>query len=247
MRPERQVRTLGKQRVKTRQGTGARSGENGGAEETFRRMVHDPEYPCLGARAALNAETLTFRLYGGLDDPASTEPLARDLAQFARAPETANSVYASFVACFSGPEDLSEQAFEESLWRKLAELHHLDTANWDTRVSADPAEANFSFSFAGQAFYVIGMHRRSSRPARSFPWPALVFNPHEQFQRIREDGHWQSMQRVIRERDLQFSGRVNPTLSDFGTKSEARQYSGREVGDDWVPPVGSRGKCPFHQ
>ncbi|MEP6902345.1 MAG: YqcI/YcgG family protein, partial [Actinomycetota bacterium] len=30
----------------------------------------------------------------------------------------------------------------------------------------------------------------------------------------------------------------NPNLSDFGTQSEARQYSGRAVEHEW--------KCPFH-
>lgn len=226
---------------------GKGSGPDGDPEEVFRRLVHDPEYPCLGAKAALNGAALTFRLYGALDEPASAEPLAADLARFVRDPETANSVYASFVACFSGPGDLPEPAFEELLWRKLSELHRMDNADWDPRVSADPRDPNFSFSFTGQAFYVIGMHRRSSRPARCFPWPTLVFNPHEQFQKIREDGHWQTMQRAIRERDVQFSGSINPSLSDFGTKSEARQYSGREVGDGWVAPFKSRGKCPFHR
>jgi FPC/CPF motif-containing protein YcgG len=33
-------------------------------------------------------------------------------------------------------------------------------------------------------------------------------------------------------------GTVNPMLAEFGEQSEARQYSGRDVGEIW--------KCPFH-
>ena len=95
--------------------------------------------------------------------------------------------------------------------------------------SSDPADPHFSFSFGGQALYVIGMHAKSSREARRFRWPALVFNPHEQFERLRADGKWKHMQETIRHRDLVLQGTINPMLSDFGEHSEARQYSGRIV------------------
>jgi FPC/CPF motif-containing protein YcgG len=120
----------------------------------------------------------------------------------------------------------------------------MDDAEWDRSVSPDPRDSHFSFSFAGQAFYVIGLHANSSREARRFPWPTLVFNPHEQFERLRTDGKWKRMQQTIRERDTQLQGSINPMLSDFGERSEAPQYSGRAVGEDWQPPIG---KCPFHR
>ena len=43
---------------------------------------------------------------------------------------------------------------------------------------------------------------------------------------------------MIRARDMAFQGSLNPVLKNFGESSEARQYSGRAVPDDW--------KCPFH-
>jgi FPC/CPF motif-containing protein YcgG len=135
------------------------------------------------------------------------------------------------------------------LWRQLQYLHGADAEHfgWDPNVSSDPRDPHFSFSFGGRAFYVIGMHGQNSRVARRFPWPALVFNPHEQFQRLRTDGKWRRMQRSIRARELVLQGSVNPMLSDFGEESEARQYSGRTVPEDWTPPLGGNGggKCPF--
>jgi FPC/CPF motif-containing protein YcgG len=73
-----------------------------------------------------------------------------------------------------------------------------------------------------------------------------VFNPHEQFERLRADGHWKRMQETIRRRDLELQGSINPMLSDFGEQSEARQYSGRAVEDNWRAPFKAvAGKCPF--
>ena len=84
--------------------------------------------------------------------------------------------------------------------------------------------------------------------ARRFRWPALVFNPHVQFERLRGEGKWKRMQQTIRERDVALQGNINPMLSDFGQSSEARQYSGRAVEADWQPPFkpATAGKCPFH-
>lgn len=118
-------------------------------------------------------------------------------------------------------------------------LHETDDAGWDSDVSSDPEDAHFSFSFAGHALYVIGMHANSSRLARQFPWPTLVFNPHVQFEKLRSDGKWKRMQQTIRAREMQLQGSLNPMVQDFGESSEARQYSGREVDESW--------RCPFHQ
>jgi FPC/CPF motif-containing protein YcgG len=158
------------------------------------------------------------------------------------------SEYATFVAIFERPRETNELQFENLFWQQLRRLHTLDAGQfgWDPNVRSDPADPHFSFSFAGQALYVIGLHANSSREARRFPWPALVFNPHEQFERLRADGKWKRMQETIRARDLELQGSINPMLSDFGVESEARQYSGRAVEDNWQAPFKAvEGKCPF--
>ncbi len=170
---------------------------------------------------------------------ASARQLAQDLGAFT-ASALREHQYATCIAIFRGPVMENEQQFESCLWRQLAMLNRLDAErfDWDPSVSSDPRDPMFSFSFAGQALYVIGMHPGSSRLARRFRWPTLVFNPHEQFERLRTDGKWKRMQQTIRERDKQLQGTINPMLSDFGDRSEAAQYSGRAVGAEW--------KCPFH-
>jgi FPC/CPF motif-containing protein YcgG len=178
----------------------------------------------------------------------TTEGLSRDLCHFAQSLLVEETEYATFVSVFREPRDVDELRFEQLLWQQLHQLHAADAAyfTWDPSVSADHTDPEFSFSFAGRAFYVIGMHANSSRTARTFPWPVLVFNPHEQFERLRTEGKWKKMQTAIRARELVLQGSVNPMLSNFGEQSEARQYSGRIVADDWAPPAPAGGKCPFH-
>lgn len=207
------------------------------ASAAFRKMIARPEFSCLGAKAALNDNACTVASYKQMADARSTSELARDLGAFARSEILTRSDYASFIAVFQAPVGLTESEFEELLWKQLRDLHALDRSNWDTGVSSDPADPHFSFSFAGQAFYVLGMHANSSRISRRFPWPALAFNPHAQFERLRSDGKWKRMQHSIRAREIARQGEVNPMLSDFGEASEARQYSGRAVDGEW--------KCPF--
>jgi hypothetical protein len=51
---------------------------------------------------------------------------------------------------------------------------------WDKDVESDTASHRFSYTIG-----VIGMHPKASRLARTFPYPTVVFNLHEQFERLR--------------------------------------------------------------
>ena len=209
-------------------------------------FVAEASFPCLGAKAALNAGAHTIKVYQELASTACSRALAQDLEAFVRAPRP--SEYATFIAIFRGPEITSEEQFEELLWSQLRDLHRLDQHDWDSGVSSNPQDPAFSFSFAGQGFYIVGMHPHSSRMARRFSQPALIFNRHEQFERLRHDGKWTRMQASIRERDLELQGSINPMLGDFGESSEARQYSGRAVEEGWrapFPQAHGEGRCPF--
>ena len=64
-----------------------------------------------------------------------------------------------------------------------------------------------------------------------------MFNLHDQFERLREAGRYERMREKIIDRDRALAGDSNPMLARHGEASEARQYSGRQVGPDW--------RCPF--
>jgi uncharacterized protein YcgI (DUF1989 family) len=210
------------------------------AFEQLQEFIVRRTHPCVGAQGAFNRETYRFGTYRALSKPEVTPGLARDLTTFVSELAKSERTYMSFLAIFDGPLDLTERTFEDLLWRQLAQLHVLDRRHhtWDASVSSDPEAPTFAFSFAGRAFYVVGMHPRSSRLARRFARPMLVFNARSQFDRLRERGTYAKMQHVIRERDRALQGSINPMLHDLGEVSDARQYSGRAVPDDWT--------CPFH-
>jgi FPC/CPF motif-containing protein YcgG len=210
----------------------------------LRALVLDPQFPCVGARSAFNQESYRFALYGELGAQATTDALAHDLARFADEASDISGDFASFVTCYEEPKVLDQAEFEYRLWRQLEALNARDMKPWDDAVSSDPSDPKFSFSFNGRAFFVVGLQPSGPRWARTFPWPTLVFNPHDQFERLREGGKFQRIQDVIRERDTELQGDINPNLSNFGEHTEARQYSGREVGDDWRCPVTFHAKEP---
>lgn len=209
------------------------------AHEDFRAHVLGADFPCVGGKAAINHGTYRFGLYAEMNSRGATAGLAYDLWEYARERQTFETDYASFVASFAAPVGVGEPEWESLLWAQLQKLHDLDREHhaWDPAVSSDPEDPGFSFSFAGTAFFVVGLHPESSRLARRFAWPTLVFNAHAQFERLRAQNQFERLREVVRARDLKLQGSLNPNLSNFGDASEARQYSGRAVEDGW--------RCPF--
>ena len=216
--------------------------------DQFRALVLSPGFSCLGAKAAFRAGRYRMGVYGELGSLEAIEDLARDLSGFVEANTPTREGLTTFVASFSGPNPADEVAFERLLWAQLQALHDRDWPRnpWDASVSSDPRDAHFSFSFAGRAFFVVGLHAASSRWARRFAWPTLVFNPHDQFDQLREQGTFPRLQELIRARERALQATLNANLSDFGERSEARQYAGRPVEDDWHCPFRSREAADGH-
>lgn len=205
--------------------------------DAFRGLVGSRRFSCVGAKSAVQQGQYRFGLYGALASRTTTVALARDLQAFARAYPSARGPFASCVASFTGPAAVDERAFEALLWRQLQLLHDADSDAWNPKVSDDPDHASFAFSFAGCALFVIGLHAASHRMARRFAWPTLVFNPQDQFDRLRAKGKFRAFRDVIRERERTLQGSVLSTLADFGDASAAKQYAGRRIGPGW--------QCPF--
>lgn len=210
----------------------------------FLAHVEAPWFPCVGSKAALARGAIRTIELASMDCPRSATRLLDALHEFGAfvdaQPEDSSTVH-SLVALYEAPRHLDEQGFEARLWSLLQRLHDLDHARgtpWADDVSTDPDDPRFSLSLGGHPFFVIGLHAHASRIARRIEAPALVFNSHRQFDRLRADGRYAKMQAATRQRDLALQGGLNPNLADFGTAAESRQYSGRAVEPDW--------RCPFH-
>lgn len=210
-----------------------------GREELL-AVIADDRFPCVGAKSAVARGSLKTLVGHSLVSAWDDVKIHSELLEWAKAYRDDPSGLRSLAVVFEGPVHLEEAQFEAAMWERLQSL--ADKDDWrgqpyDRSVSADPADPHFSLSFGGAAFFVVGLHPNASRPARRFPRPTLVFNLHEQFERLREEGRYERMREKIIERDVELAGSANPMLARHGQTSEARQYSGRLVGGDW--------QCPF--
>lgn len=212
-----------------------RTAETNALHASLATMVSRDDFPCLGARSVFRRDNAVMQVYDELGSDEATSALLSDLAAFADEVDV-EAGFASFVAIFRRPRLQNEQHFEDLLWAQLRRLHGADEQAWNPDVSADPTDDHFAFSVGGTAYFVVGLHPVASRDARRTVSPTLVFNLHAQFEALRASGRFERMRDLIRHRDEQLQGSVNPMVSDHGHYSEARQYSGRAVGDDWVAP-----------
>lgn len=227
--------------------------------ERFTQFVRDPAHPCAMAKSVLSQGNVEFGHFGKLGSFDAARDNCRALYESLGRHQGSEDFW-SFAALFPDEQVASETGFESRLWTHLQRMHEFDAPqhDWDERVSSDPEDAKFSFSIGGQAWYVIGLHPGASRLARRFAMPALIFNPHGQFDDLRARGKYATVRDTIRKRDVRLQGSVNPMLADHGEASEARQYSGRAVEAQWKCPFSPRGavraarpsatrECPAHR
>ncbi|HWU98272.1 MAG TPA: guanitoxin biosynthesis heme-dependent pre-guanitoxin N-hydroxylase GntA [Oxalicibacterium sp.] len=212
--------------------------------DSFRSLVLNPQFSCVGAKSAIKQGGYRIGHYDELSGEESTAGLAHDLFHFLQEQPDLEGEFSTFVATFSNPVIHSEEQFEALLWQQLQQLHEVDAPlhAWDPQVSDDPENPHFAFSFATHSFFVVGLHPAASRYTRRFAWPTLVFNLHAQFEYLREEGRFDRMQEVIRKREQELQGSINKNLSEFGTMSDARQYAGRQVGQEWHCPFSTKEK-----
>lgn len=207
---------------------------------SFYDFIKVKEYPCIAAKAAAAHDNIMCMVGASMEDSSDDHNILSFLYQFVDDYRNSERAYHTAAVIFEGPLHLDEEQFDQAFWKKLQSLANLDAVKYpyDDRVSSDPQSPHFSFSLKGEAFFIVALHPNSSRKARNFNHPMLVFNPHQQFEMLRKNRHFEPMKDAVRKRDLHFSGSVNPMLEDFDVLSEVFQYSGKVYDEHW--------KCPLH-
>ena len=222
--------------------------------QLFVDHINDKAFPCVAARSSVYAGNIAFYeathmacphddqdilnfLYCFIDDYRKHDAIEKHANKVAFRKK--RDSFRSAVIIFEAPEQITEEHFEIFLWKRLQALHDLDKNNYkyDSRVDSHPRSDKFSFSLKEEAFFIIGMHSGSSRLARRFTNPAIVFNPHAQFEKIKSENKYEKIKAIVRKRDERISGSINPMLSDFGERSESFQYSGKSYDPTWQCPL----------
>jgi FPC/CPF motif-containing protein YcgG len=205
-------------------------------------LINQQSYPCIMAKKVSMLDNIHYLEGNELQDLSAKTiktTLSKLYFQIDEISKSKNE-YHSIIIEFKIKPIESETQFEKLLWDYLQALHDEDAKSysWNKTVDRDPKSNSFSFSLKEESFYIIGIHPKSSRPARRSKYPAIVFNRHSQFEQLRKKGGFQSIRDTIRKRDILYSGNLNPMVQDFGEISEASQYSGRAVNQEtWVCPL----------
>lgn len=207
-------------------------------EKKFTDFIIENDHPCIMANAIFQLKNYKLKVFDRLSSDSNVMSALVAIEDYVKHYDFHSNKFESLLLTFTETAFETEVEFENAMWHFLQKLNDLDDSPWDSTVSDDPMDKDFSFSVKGTAFYIIGMHPNSSRIARKAPYCTLVFNLHRQFELLREMGKYQTVKNRIRKRDKELQGFINPTLTDFGDDSESKQYSGRKVGKNW--------KCPFH-
>jgi len=210
----------------------------------FRAFLRGADFPCIGAKSALARNQIEIVIARDIRSNWDDLRVLPKLLAFAKSYHNGSKpiLFQSFAIIFEQPDGLTEAEFEHHLWQRIQSLSDKDSffgAIHDDRVAANPSDHNFSLSFGAEAFFVVGLHPNASRPARRFDKPVLVFNLHDQFVRLRQQGLYEKMRGIIMDRDIELAGSANPMLARHGESSEAKQYSGRVVDSDW--------ECPYER
>jgi uncharacterized protein len=206
----------------------------------YLEFLSNPDFPCVAAKAAQAKNRAYCFAAGHMACPEHDAAILKFIYNFVDTYRTINKPYFSAAVIFDSPMSCTEEEYDGMLWSRLSSLALMDRGNGfrhDPRVDADPSSPKFSFSIKEEAFFIVGLHNDSNRRSRRFKYPTLIFNPHAEFEKLRELGRYEKMKRIVRKRDSAFSGSVNPTLNDFGERSEIYQYTGIPYSSDWVCPL----------
>lgn len=202
-------------------------------------FINNKAFPCVAAKDAVAKENIRVFVADHMACPKYDKAILNFIYDFTQYYRNSGNGFYSAAVIFKEPGIINEELFDALLWKRLTALKQMDELQYvhDKRVAANPEDNKYSFSLMEEAYFIIGLNPASSRPARSFKYPTLVFNPHAQFEYLKRDARYGKMQTIVRKRDVALAGSINPMLTDFGEASEVYQYSGKSYDKQWQCPL----------
>lgn len=204
------------------------------------KLIGTKMYPCVAAVQSLAKKDFVIHEARGFGSGVDRTPIRKAISDFLTEwKKTRSTTYTLWIA-YPNDTVASEEEFEARMWEELSRLTSIEEreSDWSPKWSQTPEDRRFTLCIDGHAFFVVGLHPHSSRKGRTFPHPALIFNVYDQFEDLMAQGTYEAMVAKNRERDLKYSGSVNPMAAEHGDNWETIQFSGKTNSKEW--------KCPFH-
>jgi len=177
------------------------------------RSLLTKDYPCTPALKSLNSGQLI--VHETKTEMSKIPPISEYLHELRERYYKSKEKYLSLWITFDDAP-ISEEEFEKNLFSVL-----------------EPHRRGDEYFHGSSRLFVVGMHPSASRKARRFPLNSMVVNLWEQFETLK---NYQSLVNTIRDRDIEYSGSVNPMAAKHGDNFEEIQFSGRDNPDDWKIP-----------
>ncbi|ENW9131295.1 guanitoxin biosynthesis heme-dependent pre-guanitoxin N-hydroxylase GntA [Escherichia coli] len=190
----------------------------------FNNLIESKLFCCIGARRA-NTQNNLF--YKHSKYPKEDILNVYNCLEYFSTNNIKGKEFYSAIVFFNEVKLSSEKDFECFLWDILTRLNDIDKNkyNWATGYSKNTNDKHFSFSIAGEAFFIVGLHPMAHRISRRFYIPTLVFNHHAMFEKLKASGNFERYKTAIRKNEMRIQGLLNKHLHDFDDHSEASQYA----------------------
>ncbi len=200
--------------------------------EEVLNFIQQKSFPCIMAKAVAQSGYLDVHEAKDLESAGSLSLIQNQLYDFIDHFRANQDKFSSFILILNDPNLRKFSHFGIKFYQFLKLLNQKDKLLYppDPRVAMAVNDNNFSYSIKSEAFFLVALHPESPRWSRRFKYPAIVFNPHVQFEKLREKKLFEKIKKAIRLRDKLLQGSVNPMLNDFGERSEVFQYLGKSYG-----------------
>ncbi|EHR9219889.1 YqcI/YcgG family protein, partial [Escherichia coli] len=152
----------------------------------FNHFIESKSFCCIGARKAKSQNNL-FHQKSRYPEEDLTH--VYDFLESFALDKIKGKDFYSAIVFFTQKSITSEKDFEFFLWEILTNLNNTDKNKykWANGYSKNTNDKNFSFSIAGEAFFVVGLHPMAHRISRRFNTPTLVFNHHAMFDKLKSN------------------------------------------------------------
>jgi len=175
------------------------------------------DYPCIPAILALKNGSIITKYFNsefGKAQENIAQYLDELIERYASQKEPFLSIWLSWEK-----GNYSEEEFEERLWAEINSFCK-----------------DLPVRYKDEQLFIVGLHPNASRKARRFEHCSLVINLFSQFEKLEKSESYHTMVQNIRNRDVSFSGSVNPTVEKFADIWEEIQFSGKDNDLSWKVP-----------
>src|SRR5262245_2796432 len=108
----------------------AASGERDAIAAELRAFVAAPDFPCVGAKAALRKHQLEIFVASDIKSTAYDRIVTHRLQDFAGQRDVKRAIFVSQAVIYHGQTALTELEFETFLWQRLTAFHTIDVEDF---------------------------------------------------------------------------------------------------------------------